>query len=107
MSLAQDHLLGPDGILTRVLETRSLGSLIFWGPPGTAKTTVAQLLAGDRSAFRADLRDLFRRRRSEKGVRRGTGAPRNRGLCRLRGRSSTRFPLPVGERAGLMEKSKI
>jgi putative ATPase len=43
--VGQDHLLGPDGALTRMLETRSLGSLILWGPPGTGKTTVARLLA--------------------------------------------------------------
>src|SRR3984893_7769698 len=41
----QDHLLGPQGALRRLIASGTLGSLIFWGPPGTGKPTVARLLA--------------------------------------------------------------
>lgn len=43
--VGQDHLLGSDGTLTRMLARGSLASLILWGPPGVGKTTIARLLA--------------------------------------------------------------
>ncbi|MFN3855573.1 MAG: replication-associated recombination protein A [Phreatobacter sp.] len=78
----QEHLTGPDGALTRLLRTRSLGSLIFWGPPGTGKTTVARLLAGETDlAFEqisaiftgvADLKKVFDQARARRMQGRGT-----------------------------------
>ncbi|WP_424969896.1 replication-associated recombination protein A [Dinoroseobacter sp. S76] len=43
--IGQDHLLGPDGPLGTMLASGGLGSVIFWGPPGVGKTTIARLLA--------------------------------------------------------------
>ena len=43
--LGQEHLLGTDGPLGRMLAARRLSSLVLWGPPGCGKTTIARLLA--------------------------------------------------------------
>lgn len=50
--VGQQHLLGPGKILRQLLERDQIPSMIFWGPPGVGKTTLASIIAGrTRSSF--------------------------------------------------------
>jgi putative ATPase len=78
----QEHLTAPDGALTRLLAAPSLGSMIFWGPPGSGKTTVARLIGASRndtfvqvSAIHtgvAELKKIFDAARTRRSQGRGT-----------------------------------
>lgn len=80
--VGQDHLLGVDGALSRLVASSSLGSLIFWGPPGTGKTTAARLLAHETKLHFvqisaifsgvADLKKVFEQARARRGTGQGT-----------------------------------
>ena len=80
--LGQDHLIGPDGPIGRMLAARRLASMILWGPPGSGKTTIARLLAEVTDlAFEpmsavfsgvADLRKVFARGKERRLAGRGT-----------------------------------
>ena len=80
--VGQDHLLDSTAPLGRMLSEGRLASMIFWGPPGTGKTTMARLLAGEGGlAFEslsavfsgvADLRKVFEAARERRGAGVGT-----------------------------------
>ena len=43
--IGQKHLLGPGKVLRRIVEGDQVSSMIFWGPPGVGKTTLAHVIA--------------------------------------------------------------
>ena len=42
--IGQVHLTGADGIIRKAIENKSIPSMIFWGPPGVGKTTLAKII---------------------------------------------------------------
>ena len=80
--VGQDHLIGPQGPLGRMLEAGRISSIVLWGPPGSGKTTIARLLAERAGlAFEpisavfsgvAELRKIFERARQRRDDGQGT-----------------------------------
>ena len=44
--ISQQHLVGPKGIIRRMVDTKRLSSMIFYGPPGIGKTSIAKAISG-------------------------------------------------------------
>ncbi|WP_425037365.1 replication-associated recombination protein A [Primorskyibacter sp. S187A] len=57
--IGQTQLLGADGPLTVMLGSKALGSIVFWGPPGVGKTTIARLLAQESDLHFVQISAIF------------------------------------------------
>src|SRR3954469_24276654 len=45
--IGQEHLVGPAAVLRRSIQSKRIPSIIFWGPPGVGKTTLAGIIAAE------------------------------------------------------------